>query len=108
MRDEQIQAAVELTQYVETEGRDLPLDTLDVIFQELTRKLLDMINSGDTREVLGGICAMDRLIGIKTGKNNDSHIGQFASTFTRNQNSLQFASTLKRLFERYTKVVGLS
>jgi hypothetical protein len=95
VRDEQIQAAEELTQYVENEGRDLSLDTLGLIFEDLCSKLLEMINGGDIREKVGGICAMDKLIGMNTGRKNDSQIADFAST-------------LRNLFERSVSSVYIT
>lgn len=76
-------SARDLRHYIESESRDLSHGLYMKWVTDISAKLMDMCNSSDTLERMGGIAAMDELVELFIAERNDQTIIEFAHSLTK-------------------------
>ncbi|KAJ0392374.1 hypothetical protein P43SY_011878 [Pythium insidiosum] len=78
-----LRAARELRHFIESESRDLSHGHYLKWVGEISAKLMELCNSADTLERMGGIAAMDELVELFIAERNDQTIIEFAHSLTK-------------------------
>ncbi|TYZ64094.1 hypothetical protein PybrP1_009121 [[Pythium] brassicae (nom. inval.)] len=76
-------AARDLRKFIETESRDLSHALYMKWVTDMSTRLMELCNSGDPLERMGGIAAMDELVELFIAERNDQTIIEFAHSLTR-------------------------
>lgn len=76
-------SARDLRHFIESESRDLSHGLYIKWVTDISAKLMDLCNSNDTLERMGGIAAMDELVELFIAERNDQTIIEFAHSLTK-------------------------
>lgn len=76
-------AARDLRHFIESESRDLSHGLYMKWVADVSARLIDMCNAGDTLERMGGIAAMDELVELFIAERNDQTIIEFAHSLSK-------------------------
>ncbi|KAF1328387.1 Phosphatidylinositol kinase, partial [Globisporangium splendens] len=76
-------AARDLRKFIESESRDLSHALYMKWVTDISSRLMDLCNSNDTYDRMGGIAAMDELVELFIAERNDQTIIEFAHSLTK-------------------------
>lgn len=76
-------AARDLRKFIESESRDLSHALYMKWVTDISSRLMDLCNSSDTLDRMGGIAAMDELVELFIAERNDQTIIEFAHSLTK-------------------------
>eukprot|EP01083_Nonionella_stella_P022317 61746_1 len=75
----QLQAAKGIRAFIESGSRSMPAENFTRFMNEVFNQIFDIVNTGDSGEILGGIMLIDELIDVQYCQYDETNVIKFAS-----------------------------